>query len=174
MKDEAVVVYCDILVTEPRDRLADIVDGFANSAPVRAIVTLTGRAAMADLKALLVGGPAGGILPVLMAAFVLTSLGYVAGYLALIVGRQGRFVGIAAAALVINVVLNVILLPRYGYQAAAWVTLASEVIVIAAATRTTFPVLGLRVAPASKGAAESLGNGDRSLVRLLDRRVAGA
>jgi NADH:ubiquinone oxidoreductase subunit F (NADH-binding) len=30
---------------------------------VRAIVTLTGRAAMADLKALLVGGPAGGILP---------------------------------------------------------------------------------------------------------------
>ena len=91
--------------------------------------------------------PAGAILPVLMAAFVLTSLGYVAGYLALIVGRQGRFVGIAAAALVLNVVLNVILLPRYGYQAAAWVTLASEVIVIAAATRTTFPVLGLRVAP---------------------------
>lgn len=81
-------------------------------------------------------------LPVLMGAFVLTALGYLLGNLALVLGTQGRFVGIAAAALVFNVAANVVLLPRLGFVAAAWVTLATEVLVVALAVPITFGRLG--------------------------------
>ncbi len=89
--------------------------------------------------------PAAGALEVLMASFIPICFGYVAGSLAVVVDRQRRFVLIAVAGLVFNVVANVILLPRYGYIAAAWVTLATELLVIGPAAATT--LRAMRVAP---------------------------
>jgi O-antigen/teichoic acid export membrane protein/tetratricopeptide (TPR) repeat protein len=98
------------------------------------------------LVVLLFGGdfaPAAGALEVLIIAFVPICFGYVAGSLALVVGRQGRFVLIAAAGLVFNVVGNVLLVPRYGYLAAAWMTVATEIVVIVPAALTIMRAMGI-------------------------------
>jgi O-antigen/teichoic acid export membrane protein len=69
-------------------------------------------------------------LPVLMAAFVPICIGYVGGNMVLATGLQRRYVYYAIAGLLLNVVLNLILIPVYGFQAAAWVTLATELVVV--------------------------------------------
>jgi O-antigen/teichoic acid export membrane protein len=69
--------------------------------------------------------------PVLMAAFAVICFGYLTGHLVIAYGLQRRFVLIAAAGLVFNVALNLALVPRYGFMAAAWLTLATEVLVTA-------------------------------------------
>ncbi len=71
-------------------------------------------------------------LPVLMAAFVLVSVGYLQDLLVIISRQQNRFVMAALVAVVLNVTLNVALIPRYGFMAAAWTTLATEVLVVVA------------------------------------------
>jgi O-antigen/teichoic acid export membrane protein len=87
--------------------------------------------------------PASGALVVLMAAFIPTCFGYVVGSLAVVVGRQRTFVLIALGGLVFNIVGNVLLLPRYGFIAAAWMTLATELLVICPAAITTLRALEL-------------------------------
>jgi O-antigen/teichoic acid export membrane protein len=74
-------------------------------------------------------------LPVLMGAFVSISFGYLVGNMVVILELQRRFLRYAALALVLNVVLNVILIPPYGFEAAAWVTLATEVTVMSLTAR---------------------------------------
>ena len=69
--------------------------------------------------------------PVLMAAFVVICFGYLTGHLVIAYELQRRFVLIAAAGLIFNVTLNLALVPRYGFLAAAWLTLATEVLVTA-------------------------------------------
>lgn len=69
-------------------------------------------------------------LPVLAAAFVAMCLGYLAGNLVLVFRLQRRFVVLAALGLAFNVGLNLLLIPRYGYIAAAWTTLATELLVV--------------------------------------------
>ena len=86
---------------------------------------------------------AAGTLQVLMAAFVPGCFGYVVGYAALIVNRQGRLALYALAGLVFNLVGNLILLPKYGYIAAAWITLGTEIVVIIPAAITGFRGMGL-------------------------------
>ena len=71
-------------------------------------------------------------LPVLMGAFVLVSLGYLQDLLVIISRQQKRFVIAAVLALALNVGLNVALIPRYGFMAAAWITVATELFVVAA------------------------------------------
>ena len=66
-------------------------------------------------------------LPVLMATFVLVSVGYLPGYLIIAYGLQRTFVKIALVALVFNVTANLIFVPGSGFMAAAWITLATEV-----------------------------------------------
>lgn len=117
-----------------------------------AIVSFPGLAftisAARPLLVLLFGqqfAPAAGALKVLMAAFIPICFGYVAGSLAVVVDRQRTFVVIAVAGVVFNVVANVLLLPRYGYIAAAWITLATEVLVIGPAVATTLGAM--HVAP---------------------------
>ena len=87
--------------------------------------------------------PAAGALQVLIVAFIPMSFGYVAGSLAVVVGRQRMFVLIALAGLVFNAVGNLVLLPRYGYMAAAWMTVATEVVVIWPAAATTLRAMHL-------------------------------
>jgi len=68
-------------------------------------------------------------LPVLMATFVLVSVGYLAGYLIIAYGLQRRFLVIAVIALILNVAANLALVPAYGFMAAAWITLGTELLV---------------------------------------------
>jgi len=69
-------------------------------------------------------------LPLLMATFVVVSLGYLTGYLIVAYNLQGKFVLIGIGALVFNVATNLALVPAYGFMAAAWLTLATEVLVM--------------------------------------------
>ena len=69
-------------------------------------------------------------LPLLMATFVVVSLGYLTGYLIVAYNLQRRFLLIAVGALVFNVAANLALVPSYGFMAAAWLTLATEVLVM--------------------------------------------
>jgi O-antigen/teichoic acid export membrane protein len=114
-------------------------------------------------------------LPILMGAFVVICFGYLAGHLVIVLELQRLFLVSAAIALAFNVVANLILIPPYGFVAAAWVTLATEVLVtvltlapavrrielelrpgrslraLAAAAAMALAVLGLREAGAPLG-----------------------
>jgi O-antigen/teichoic acid export membrane protein len=69
-------------------------------------------------------------LPLLMATFVVVSLGHLTGYLIVAYDLQRRFLAIAIGALVFNVATNLALVPSYGFMAAAWLTLATEILVM--------------------------------------------
>jgi O-antigen/teichoic acid export membrane protein len=89
-------------------------------------------------------------LPVLMATLVVVSLGYLAGYMIIAYELQRRFVVIAFVALVVNVTANLLLVPPYGFMAAAWITLGTEVLVVGCTLtlvgrRVGRPPAGLRV-----------------------------
>jgi O-antigen/teichoic acid export membrane protein len=89
-------------------------------------------------------------LPVLMAAYVLTCFGYLFGSMIVVLDLQVRLVAYSALALVFNVVLNLVLIPPFGFLAAAWVTLATQVLVFAVAgtivlRRTRIRLTGRRV-----------------------------
>jgi len=71
-------------------------------------------------------------LPVLVAAFVFISFGYLNGNLLVVLGLQRRLLSISLIALVVNVCGNLIFVPLVGFMGAAWMTLATEVVVCAA------------------------------------------
>jgi O-antigen/teichoic acid export membrane protein len=75
-------------------------------------------------------------LPILMGAFVSISFGYLAGNMVVILELQRKFFRYAAVGLVINAVLNIALIPRYGFLAAAWITLVTEVVVMSLTMRS--------------------------------------
>jgi O-antigen/teichoic acid export membrane protein len=83
-------------------------------------------------------------LPVLMGAFVLICVGYLSGNLVIVLGLQRRFLVYSLIALVFNVGLNAILIPPYGFIAAAWVTLATEALVVGTTTVMVMRRLGHR------------------------------
>lgn len=83
-------------------------------------------------------------LRVLMGAFVLTAFGFLVGQLAVVYDLQVRFIFFALTALVVNVVANLLLLPGYGHIAAAWITLGTEALVLALASRSVLGAMGLR------------------------------
>jgi O-antigen/teichoic acid export membrane protein len=87
---------------------------------------------------------AGQVLPILMAAYIAICFGYIAGNLMVVLGLQRAFVRYALIGLVVNVALNLILVPSYGFVAAAWVTLVTEVLVNALAGRVVLRELELR------------------------------
>jgi O-antigen/teichoic acid export membrane protein len=57
---------------------------------------------------------------------------------------QRMFIRYAVVALVINVGLNLIFVPKYGYIAAAWITLITEVFVQSFVLREVFKEIGLK------------------------------
>ncbi len=71
-------------------------------------------------------------LPVLAGAFVFICFGYLTGNLVLIAGLQRRLVAIGLIGLVVNVIGNVVLIPAWGFMGAAWMTLATEAVVVIA------------------------------------------
>ncbi len=86
----------------------------------------------------------GEALPILAAALVVVSLGYLTGYLIITYDLQRPFVAVAVAALVFNVSANLVLVPRYGFVAAAWITLATEVIVLSTSMLLLSRRMGVR------------------------------
>jgi O-antigen/teichoic acid export membrane protein len=74
--------------------------------------------------------PAAPGLPVLAAAFVFISIGYVTTNVLIVAGKTRAMVVISAIALVVNVIGNVLLVPSLGFLGAAWITLVTEVIVV--------------------------------------------
>ena len=73
-----------------------------------------------------------------MGAFVIICFGYVAGSMVIVLRLQRVFVRYALIALVFNIGLNLLLLPKHGYIAAAWITLATELLVETLALRAVF------------------------------------
>ena len=71
--------------------------------------------------------PAADAVPILAGAFAVMCIGYLTGNVMLVMQRTRRQALIAAAGLVVNVAGNLILVPRYGFLAAAWMTLAEGV-----------------------------------------------
>jgi len=88
--------------------------------------------------------PAGSALPVLMGAFVSISFGYLAGNMVVILKLQHRYLAYATVGLIVNAVLNVILIPPFGFQAAAWVTLVTEFTVMSLIMRRVLMALDMR------------------------------
>jgi O-antigen/teichoic acid export membrane protein len=83
-------------------------------------------------------------LPILMGAFVSISFGYLAGNMVVILELQKRFFRYAAVGLFVNAFLNLLLIPRYGFLAAAWITLVTEVIVMSLTMRAVLGGLEMK------------------------------
>lgn len=79
--------------------------------------------------------PSAPALPVLAAAFVFVSFGYLNGNLLVVLGLQRRFLRISLIALAVNLIGNLIFVPLVGFMGAAWMTLATEMVVCAASLR---------------------------------------
>jgi O-antigen/teichoic acid export membrane protein len=75
-------------------------------------------------------------------AFVSTLLGYVT----IALGRQKQILWLNVVALGFNLVLNLALIPPYGYLAAAWVATASEALIAAGLVWMTWRLTGFRPA----------------------------
>ena len=82
-------------------------------------------------------------LPILMGAFVSISFGYLAGNMVVILELQRSFLRYAALGLALNASLNLLLIPSYGFLAAAWITLATEVLVMSLTMRAVLRRLDL-------------------------------
>jgi O-antigen/teichoic acid export membrane protein len=83
-------------------------------------------------------------LPILAGAFVSISFGYLVGNMVVILELQRRFAIYAAIGLLLNAALNVVLIPRYGFVAAAWVTLLTEVTVMSLSARSVLRALQMK------------------------------
>ncbi|HEX3692046.1 MAG TPA: flippase [Solirubrobacteraceae bacterium] len=82
--------------------------------------------------------------PILAGAFVSISFGYLVGNMVIVLELQRRFATFAALGLVINAALNVLLIPRYGFVASAWITLLTEVTVMTLSMRAVLRALRMR------------------------------
>jgi O-antigen/teichoic acid export membrane protein len=81
------------------------------------------------------GAPA---LPILMGAFIALAYYQLALSVTIVLGLQRWLVAFAAVGLAVNVLLNLALIPVFGYIAAAWVTLVTEALVAWLALRMAF------------------------------------
>lgn len=88
---------------------------------------------------------AGPALSVLMAVFAISAFSYVAGDLVIVLRLQRRYIVYAAMGLAINVALNLLLVPAYGFIAAAWVCLITEGVVIGLMLRTALRTIDQRL-----------------------------
>ena len=70
------------------------------------------------------------ILPILFASFIPICIGNVAGNMVIATDLQKRYIWFAGVGLLLNVPLNIVLIPQYGIEAAAWITLLTELVVV--------------------------------------------
>lgn len=112
--------------------------------PFVALVAVIGRPLMRLLfgPAFAAAGPA---LSVLMIVFAISAFSYIAGDLVIVLRLQRRYIIYATAGLVVNVALNLVLIPAHGFIAAAWVCLFTELLVIGLALRAAFTAIDQRL-----------------------------
>ena len=87
--------------------------------------------------------PAAPALVPLGIAFVFICFGYLSDNILFVLGLQRRLVVISVAALVFNVIGNLILVPIFGFMGAAWMTLITEIVVLGAGSRLLLRTLEL-------------------------------
>jgi O-antigen/teichoic acid export membrane protein len=112
--------------------------------PFVALVVVIGRPLMRLLfgEAFAAAGPA---LSVLMLVFAISAFSYIAGDLVIVLRLQRRYIAYAMFGLIVNVGLNLLLIPTYGFMAAAWVCLFTEVVVIGLALRAVLTTIDQRL-----------------------------
>jgi len=89
-------------------------------------------------------------LAILIAYLPLSYANGLTQYVLIAAGRQRLLTGAFVAALVFNLAANLLLIPRFGYVGAAWVTVASEVVLL-----VPFQLAALSVAPGVSLAREA-------------------
>jgi O-antigen/teichoic acid export membrane protein len=113
------------------------------SLPILAFTLVAARPIMVSLFGAQFA-PAAPALPILAGAFISISFGYLVGNMVVVLELQRRFAVYAAIALFLNAALNVVLIPRYGFLAAAWVTLLTEFTVMGLSMRMVLKTLHMR------------------------------
>jgi O-antigen/teichoic acid export membrane protein len=131
-----------------RDRVRNLLQAAGEylsmaSLPILAFTIVAARPIMVLLFGLQFAAAAPA-LPVLAGAFVSISFGYLVGNMVVVLELQRRFAVYAAVGLFLNAALNVILIPRYGFLAAAWVTLLTEVTVMSLSARSVLKKLEMK------------------------------
>ena len=131
-----------------RDRVKNLLQASGEylsmaSLPILAFTIVAARPIMVLLfgPAYAAAAPA---LPILAGAFVSISFGYLVGNMVVVLELQRRFALYAGIGLLLNAALNVVLIPRYGFLAAAWVTLLTEVTVMSLSARSVLGKLQMR------------------------------
>ena len=96
------------------------------------ILLIIGVYFMAPLMISILAGPgfepAVGVLRILIVAALFSYMGHLVGFTLISQGGEGEMLKLGGIALVSNLVLNLFLIPRYGFYAAAWVTVFTEAI----------------------------------------------
>jgi O-antigen/teichoic acid export membrane protein len=132
-------------------RVRRLVQIAADSMGVISLPILAGTIALSDqIVHLLYGSEyasAGGLLPILMIAFVSICFGSLAGFLAPILNLQWRLAVYSGVGAVANVILNVVLIPSYGAYGSAWATVATEILTMTLMLGTSLHALRLRIVP---------------------------
>jgi O-antigen/teichoic acid export membrane protein len=102
---------------------------------------------------------AGGLLPILMIAFVAICFGTLAGNLSILLGLRWRFAVYTTIGAVANVALNLALIPSYGAYGSAWATVATESVTMILTLLTGLRVIRLQLRPAKMLRAAALAAG---------------
>ncbi len=108
-------------------------------------------------------------------AFVFICFGYLNGNLLVTLGQQSELLRISVLALVVNLIGNLILVPLVGFMGAAWMTLATEIVVFIAGLRLILATLELPLPRAGRIGRTDAGRGDprrRAGGRAAARRPA--
>jgi O-antigen/teichoic acid export membrane protein len=119
-----------------RERVGRLVQAALDYLAVVAVPIFAGSIVVAEPLMTAIFGdrfaPAADVLPLLMLGFVGVALGYLPGYLWPVVQLQWLFVALAAIAVVLNIGLNLVLIPAHGAIGAAIATVVTEFWIAAA------------------------------------------
>jgi O-antigen/teichoic acid export membrane protein len=162
------------------DRARRLVQICSNTMAVVGLPILAGSIALAGQIVGLIYGPdfahSAAILPILMIAFVSICYGNLGGYLAPLLDLRWRLALYSGAGAALNVVLNVILIPRYGALGSAWATVVTELGTMALMLTTSLRKLKLRISvwkPIKAAALAAAMTGLMILMRPLGLFPAG-
>jgi O-antigen/teichoic acid export membrane protein len=84
------------------------------------------------------------VLPVLALAYLFICWGYCFGAMIVVLNVQRRLIPYAVTALAVNIGLNLIFVPIFGYAAAAWVTVITEALILYLTVRLVGPQIRFR------------------------------
>jgi lipopolysaccharide exporter len=145
--------FFPVLSAGQRDpaRLRRLVQRCAETMAAIGVPVLAGSIALSgELVNLLYGvgyTRAAALLPILMIAFVSICFGSLAGYMAPILQLNWRLALYSGTGAIANVVLNLVLIPRYGAFGSAWATVITEVLTMVLMLGTCLHSLRLTIAP---------------------------